>query len=61
MTNEKDSHTIAAMQRWGGSFVQALAQAARRADAENLRRIKTTWPEYWRDYGAISDAQNDEN
>ena len=53
MTNEKDRYTIAAMQRWGGSFVQALAQAARRADAENLRRIKTTWPEYWREYGAM--------
>ena len=57
MSNEKDSQTIAAMQRWGGSFVQALAQAARRADAENLRRIKTTWPEYWRDYGEM--AQRD--
>ena len=59
--DEKDLYTIAAMQRWGGGFVQALAEAARRADAENLRRIKTAWPEYWRDYGAMSDAQNDEN
>ena len=28
MTNEKDCATIAAMDRWGGGFVQALAQAA---------------------------------
>jgi len=65
MTNAKDCATIAAMDRWGGGFVQALAQAARRADAENLRRIKRAWPEYWRQYGEMSepitDAKNDAN
>lgn len=56
MTNEKDCYTIAAMQRWGGSFVQALAEAARRADSENLRRIKAAWPEYWRQYAELAQA-----
>jgi hypothetical protein len=66
MTDEKDCATIAAMDRWGGSFVQALAQAARRADAACAgRRLKKAWPEYWRQYGEMSepitDAKNDAN
>jgi len=45
-----DYWTIQAMKRGGGSFVQALGEAARLADHDNLRRIKETWPEYWERY-----------
>ncbi len=47
------------METYGGSFVKALAGAARHADDENLRRIKATWPEYWVTYGAyaVADAE----
>ena len=38
------------MRKYGGSFVKALAEAALRADDDNLRRIKTAWPEYWAKY-----------
>ncbi len=30
--------------------MSALAEAAYRADGENLRRIKAAWPEYWAQY-----------
>lgn len=44
--------TIEAMAKFGGSFVKALAEAARRADRQNLAKIKSAWPEYWEQYEA---------
>jgi len=46
----RDYWTIEAMEKYGGSFVKALAEAARRADRQNLEKIKTTWVEYWTEY-----------
>lgn len=51
---EKDFRTIENMEMFGGSFVKALALAARRADSRNLARIKKAFPDYWRDYSEIS-------
>ncbi len=48
--NDLDLDVIEAMEKYGGSFVQALAVAASRADADNLAKIKATWPEYWKQY-----------
>ena len=46
----RDYWTIEAMAKYGGSFVKALAEAARRADPQNLAKIKATWVEYWAEY-----------
>ena len=46
----RDYWTIEAMEKYGGSFVKALAEMARRADRQNLEKIKTTWVEYWTEY-----------
>ncbi len=46
----RDYWTIEAMMKYGGSFVKALAEAARRADRQNLAKIKSTWVEYWTEY-----------
>ena len=54
-----DFEVIAAMRKYGGDFAYALAEAAMRADAENLRRIKTTWPEYWAKYTEMAKSPND--
>ena len=56
MTDD-DIRIIEAMKRYGGgSFAKALAAAACYADDENLRKIKTTWPEYWSRYaGYVSE------
>lgn len=45
-----DEDVVDAMRRFGGSFVQALAQCHRLADAVNKEKIKATWPEYWERY-----------
>lgn len=47
---ELDYKVISAMRTYGGSFVKALATCAAHADASNLDKIKTTWPNYWQEY-----------
>jgi hypothetical protein len=50
---EQDLRVVEAMRRYGGSFVQALAEAASRADDNNLARLKQAFPEYWQKYGDL--------
>ena len=45
-----DHDTIKAMQLYGGSFAKALSFAALKADSENLKKIKATWPEMFQAY-----------
>jgi len=45
-----DKKIIETMMEYGGSFVRKLGAAALVADEQNLRRIKSTWPEYWSQY-----------
>jgi len=54
---DQDPHTIGAMRHYGGGFVKALAEAASRADSDNLRRIKEAFPEYWEKYSALTRAE----
>lgn len=55
--SEADLTVIEAMERYGGSFVVALAQCARRADATNLAKLKETFADYWQQYTEM--AKND--
>lgn len=48
--NKRDSYTIEAMEKYGGSFVKALAECFRHADSHNRALIKTTWSQYWSQY-----------
>lgn len=54
---EADIEVLWAMEKYGGGFEMALARAARRADSDNLRRIKAAWPEYWSTYEAMAAAE----
>jgi len=49
-----DQDVLLAMIKEGGSFVRSLGEAGIAADAENLKRIKRTWPEYWREYMGVA-------
>lgn len=45
---QDEKHTVQEMmQKFGGSFVQALGVALTRADDNNTRRIKEAFPDYW--------------
>jgi len=49
------------MVKYGGGFVRSLAEAAMRADSDNLRRIKEAWPEYWERYSIMSNVASEQN
>ena len=52
--NEQDLAVVEAMEKYGGSFVKALAALCHRADQSNLAIIKDTWPAYWSQYEEMS-------
>ncbi len=45
-------NTINRMSNEGGSFVRALAHAARMADDTNYEKLKAAFPDYWSKYEA---------
>ena len=48
--NEKTHYVLLTMEKYGGAFVKALAEAFRRADPHNFRRLKEAFPELWERY-----------
>jgi len=49
--NEKQFYyMIMAMERYGGSFVVALADCFRKADAVNFAKLMHAFPEYMKEY-----------
>ena len=38
------------MEKFGGSFVKALAVMLRMADSNNYRKLEATFPEYFKEY-----------
>lgn len=56
--NEQDYKTVEAMEKYGGSFVKALAELARRADPFNLELIKITWARYWKQYQEMGEKES---
>ena len=47
MKSALDNATLDEMEARGGSFIRALAKAARYADDDNLSRIKTVLQDDW--------------
>lgn len=54
---DQDLKVIQTMMRFGGSFVSNLGKAALCADADNLRRIKEAFPEYWKQYTEMAEVR----
>jgi hypothetical protein len=48
--NEEEIQVIEAMEKYGGSFVKALANAYRHADPYNRGMIRQCWKDYWKTY-----------
>lgn len=42
------------MQKFGGSFAKALAEAVFRADDDHRARIKAAFPELWAEYAEMA-------
>ena len=50
-----DHRTLEAMERYGGSFASAIARAACHADHMNYQRLKSAFPDLWRDYAEMAE------
>jgi hypothetical protein len=49
-----ERQTIDAMQKYGGSFIKALAACYIAADPDNRRRILEGWPHEWMRYTTMA-------
>ena len=56
--NEKENKGVEAMEKYGGSFVQELAQLFRRADSVNFEKLKHSFSDYWNKYGEKSKGES---
>ena len=54
---EHETEVFERMQKYGGSFVKALAAAAFCADRSNLDKIITTFSDYWKQYEEMVEAE----
>jgi hypothetical protein len=51
--DDVDDATLANMERYGGSFIRALAICYRRADEDNRAALRRTFAEYFEMYGRM--------
>lgn len=56
--NDAEMDVVEAMEKYGGSFVKALANCFRHADKNNIEKLKSAFPEYWEQYAAMSQRKN---
>lgn len=47
---DQELYIVEAMTKYGGSFVQALAECFHRADATNFAKLRETFSNYWEQY-----------
>lgn len=59
--NDHELVVVEAMQKYGDSFVKALAMAFYMADHNNLIRLKKAFPEYWNEYSLWAENERKTN
>jgi len=52
--NDEQLKVVEQMEKYGGSFVQALAQCFYRADAKNFATLQLAFPEIWAEYEKLA-------
>jgi hypothetical protein len=55
--SDQELKVIDAMERFGGSFVKALANCFRHADCHNFLKLKGTFWEYWNQYEKMANKK----
>lgn len=53
-TKNNDWEILELMEELGGGFAKHIAIAAQHADAGNYLRLKTAFPELWKDYDCLA-------
>ena len=54
---EKELEIIETMERYGGSFIKALAVCFQHADSSNFAKLKGTFAEYWIQYKKMTEEK----
>lgn len=54
---DQDIKVVDCMEKYGGSFVKALAECFRRADPMNFIKLKTTFAAYWKQYTKMAEGK----
>lgn len=57
--SEQEICVVDKMDKYGGSFVKALARAFYLADRFNFRKLKNAFPEYWDQYEEMTIRSDD--
>lgn len=55
--DDDDFAIIECMEKYGGSFVKALAQCFLHADPNNFRKLKGAFNEYWEEYRKMANER----
>jgi len=50
-----DLHVSEMMEKYGGSFVEALSVCIHKADDVNIEKLRAAFPEYWEKYAEMYD------
>jgi hypothetical protein len=50
----EEFEVVAAMTKYGGGFIKALAECFRRADHGNWRKLRATFSGYWAEYAEMA-------
>lgn len=54
---EEQFKVVEAMEKYGGSFIKALAECFHRADLLNFAKLEEAFPEYWERYKKMSEKK----
>jgi pyruvate/2-oxoacid:ferredoxin oxidoreductase beta subunit len=57
MENNENYEVIEAMEKFGGSFIQALAQCYNTADQINFIKLRDAFPEYWEEFKKMASKE----
>jgi hypothetical protein len=53
MNKEDDMKILYVMNKYGGSFARSISLAAWVADSENYAKLKSAFPELWKQYAVF--------
>ena len=57
MTHDEKLLMVLAMERYGGGFVQALAECFMKADRINQAKLEAAFPEYVKEYRELAQKE----
>jgi hypothetical protein len=60
MSGPTEHQILRAIEAYGGSFMQAIAEAYKLGDSTNRAKIRSAWAGEWRKYSAMAATSEEE-